>query len=68
MLIRRISPIDGKVYEIEIDVTEEQLQDWKAGRLIQHAMPDVSPEHRDFILMGITPEQWNALMGEEDDE
>jgi hypothetical protein len=26
--------------------------------LIQEAMPDVSPEDREFIMTGITPEVW----------
>lgn len=61
----RRSPFTGKVNSMVIDVTEEQVARWEAGVSIQHAMPNVSPEHREFILTGITPEEWANTFGEE---
>lgn len=65
MKIERISPISGKVNEMDIDISEEQLNDWKRGTLIQHAMPQISPSEREFILTGITSEEWDALFAED---
>ena len=39
-------------------LTEEMMQEWADGVLIQEAMPTVSPEDREFIMTGITPEVW----------
>ena len=58
MLITRKSPFSGKVNSREIPVTEEQLQAWNNGTLIQNAMPDLSADDREFIMTGITPEAW----------
>jgi hypothetical protein len=58
MLITRTSPFSGKEHIREIDVTAEQLAAWKNGTLIQNAMPNVSAEDREFIMTGITPEEW----------
>jgi len=64
MKIVRKSPFTGKMHQLEIDVTQEQLDSWRAGELIQNAMPNLSPEDREFIMTGITPEEWNELFGE----
>ena len=64
--------ITGKMNTRWIEgLTEEAMEDWGAGALIQEAMPDVSPEDREFIMTGITPEVWAqqfpagpALMGD----
>jgi hypothetical protein len=52
--------ITGKMNTRWIEgLTEEAMEDWGAGgQVIQEAMPDVSPEDREFIMTGITPEVW----------
>jgi hypothetical protein len=45
-------------------LTEEAMDDWAAGAMAQEAMPDVSPEDREFIMTGITPEVWAAQFPE----
>lgn len=57
--ITRRSPFSGDVNEMEINVTDEQLSDWKAGTLIQHAMPNLTADEREFIMTGITPAEWD---------
>jgi hypothetical protein len=67
MLITRTSPFSGATNSLEINVTQEQLDIWKAGTLIQNAMPNLTADEREFIKTGITAAEWNAL-NEEDDE
>jgi hypothetical protein len=66
MLIKRKSPISGDVNEIEIDVTEEEIEAWKTGTLIQVAMPRASAGEREFILSGITEEEWKEMFKGDD--
>ena len=54
------SVLTGKTHTLEINVTLQELAAWKAGALIQDAMPFLSPEEREFVMTGITPEEWNA--------
>ena len=68
MLITRRSPLSGKVNTQDIPVTETQLADWRAGVLIQDAMPNIAADDREFIKTGITAEEWNAVFGENNDE
>jgi hypothetical protein len=47
-------------------VTIEQMENYARGTHIQHAMPNVSAEDREFILSGITPEEWAEEFGKEE--
>jgi len=63
MLIKKKSPFTGKVNEREIDVSQRQLNSWNSGTLIQNAMPNLSADDREFLMTGITPEEWNSAFG-----
>jgi hypothetical protein len=63
MLITKTSPISGKQHTMDIPVTQQQIDAWERGELIHKAMPEVPAELREFILSGITPEEWNDLFG-----
>jgi len=34
------------------------------GELIQDVFPHLTPDEREFIQTGITPEDWNEMVGE----
>lgn len=69
MLITKTSPLTGKTNTMDIPVTEEQLASWEVGgKLIQNAMPDLTAEQREFILTGYTPEDWEAMFGNEEED
>ena len=67
MLITRISPFSGKEHTKEIPITEEQYAGitkgnfkWSVpGKLIQDAFPNLTPGQREFIMTGITEEEWD---------
>jgi hypothetical protein len=66
MVITRISPFTGITRMREITVTQEQLDRWQAGELIQNAMPNLSADDREFVMTGITAEEWDEAFGEDD--
>jgi hypothetical protein len=57
--------LSGVTRSRDIDVTEEEYNRWRSGVLIQRAMPHLSDVDREFIMTGITEEEWNAEMKEE---
>jgi len=65
MLITKQSPFTGKTHTIDIPVTEEQLARWRLGAMIQDAMPNLTSAEREFLMTGITPEEWALAFGEE---
>ena len=63
MIIRRISPVTGKENAREINVTQEQIDRWQTGALIQNVMPELSASDREFLISGCTDEDWKTLYG-----
>ena len=61
MKIKRRSVFSGKENTLEINVSEEQVQSWLHGNLIQKAMPNLTPDEREFIMTGILPDEWEKM-------
>ena len=68
MLIERKSIHSGETTTMEIDVTPDQLWHWDHGVPIQDAMPNLTPDEREFIKTGITPKEWEEMFGDAGDE
>ena len=66
MKITRTSSLSGKVNTREIDVTDAQIMLWQEGVHIQDVMPNVPAEEREFIMTGITPEEWDEAFKEDE--
>ena len=59
--ITRISPVTAAVKTLELDITMDQYSRWRGGELIQNAMPNLSADDREYIMTGMTPEDWAKL-------
>ena len=68
MIIRRANIFTGRVRELELDVTQEQIQRWQNGELIQNAMPHLSIDEREFLISGMLPEEWDAYISDGEPE
>jgi hypothetical protein len=64
MLIERFSPFTGESRVRDLPITQEQLERWLSGELIQNVFSDLSDSDREFILTGITDDEWDELFGE----
>ena len=62
MEITRKSKLTGITRTQDIPVTEDQLKDWQEGMLIQKAMPNLTAEQREFIMTGITDDEWQEML------
>lgn len=59
VFVRR-SPFSGKSHRAVMKMTERQYEAWTIdGLLIQNAFPHLTAEEREFLMTGITPEDWN---------
>lgn len=67
MLITKKSSLTGIISSREIDVTQAQLDNWALGTFIQDAMPHLSTNDREFIMTGVTPEEWSKYIETDDD-
>ena len=66
MKITKVSRFSGIERTKDLDITEEQLKLWKSGMLIQDAMPNLSPDDREFLITGVTSDEWDAFIGGSD--
>ena len=69
MKITRKSILSKNISSMDIDVTHEQIAQWESGVLIHQAMPHLCEDEREFIMTGITPDEWDThMVGEDDDD
>ena len=63
----RTSSATGNYNTMEIPMSIEAyalgMQAWKRGELIQNAFPTLSADVREFIMSGITPQEWDDMFG-----
>jgi hypothetical protein len=67
MMITRTSQASGVTRTLDIPCTQEQLDAWKSGTLIQRAMPQLTPDQREFLMTGITGEEWDQMFASNED-
>ena len=66
MEIVRRSPFSGLHHVMDLPVTQEQLDRWQAGELVQNVFPHLSADEREFIMTGITAQEWDEEFGLEE--
>jgi len=66
MLITRKSIFTGIERTLEINITQDQLDAWQSGMLIQDAMPNISANDREFIMTGTIEGEWDEVMSDDE--
>lgn len=68
MLVTRTSALTGVRRRRDLPVTDRQMVLWAngTGPLVHDCFPGLSADDREFILSGITPEEWDAAFGDAD--
>ena len=68
MVVVAISAATGEKHAMPLAITEAQVYDWAKGASIQDAMPDLSPEGREFLMTGITQGEWDSIFSGSEEE
>jgi hypothetical protein len=67
MYLVKKSMNSGKLCGMELPITQEELDNYYAGgNMIQSVFPHLTADQREFILTGITPEEWEEMFAEDD--
>jgi hypothetical protein len=64
-VVTRVSPLTGKENTMRLDITQAQFTSWIKGCVIQRAMPNLTPDEREFVMTGYTREDWQKMFPEE---
>ena len=70
MIIEKTSILTGRKNVMEIDISENRYNLWERSQgriLIQEAFPDLSIEEHEFLISGITSEEWMTHIGSMDE-
>lgn len=68
MLVTKTSMFTGITRTLDLPVTQAQLDAYAAKQdLIQNIFPNLTPSQREFIMTGVTAEEWDAEFKEDDE-
>ena len=68
MLVSIVSSETSKTTTVDLDITEAQLIRWRGGENLWDVFPDMKPEHREFLVSGIYPNEWNDVVPDNNDD
>ena len=67
--VKRQSILTGEWHEMELPITEAELVEYEeGGDLVQNKFPHLTPDQREFIISGSTPDEWDAAFSEDEGE
>ena len=68
--VTRKSILSGNTNTMALDISQEHLDMYEqvGGLLVQAVFPNLSKEEREFLISGITPQEWNETFGVDEDE
>ena len=64
-LITRTYRVNNKTRTLDLNITQVQMDRYNSGMLAQRAFPNLSPSEREFIMTGMTDEDWNEIFPKE---
>ena len=69
MIVIKRSPLSGKINSIDLDITQDQLDRidnrYNTTELIQDIVPHLTPGEREFLMTGITENEWDEIHDED---
>ena len=67
-MVHKVSILTGKESRMVLPLRQGQIEHWlESGTLVQDAFPQLSGDAREFLISGITSEEWDATFGKGDD-
>lgn len=68
IVVTKKSILTGKENSMSLPLTEREYEQGMfdrdvRGKLIQDVFPQLSPSEREFLINGVTPEEWKANFG-----
>lgn len=63
MLVTRVSTLTGENHQLDIAVTQSELDRFSLGDTAQTVWPHLDRAVREYIVSGITPTEWATYFG-----
>lgn len=65
-VVTKQSPFSRVWHTATLVMTDDQYSNWQGGELIQKALAHLTADEREFLMTGITPEEWDEAFEEEE--
>ena len=66
--VTKTSMLTGNQSSMLLPLRQGEIEHWlNSGTLVQDAFPHLSADVREFLMSGITPDEWNATFPEGDE-
>jgi hypothetical protein len=59
----KICSVTERLYTVTI--SKDEYLKWKGGELIQNVLPHISTEKREFLISGVTPDEFTKLYNDD---
>jgi hypothetical protein len=56
-----MSPVSKKYHTMTLPITLEEWEEWQSGRFIQIVWPHLTDAIREWLMTGITEQEWNRV-------
>lgn len=64
--VYKASVINGNINSMVLPTRQGELEYWEdSNALVQDVFPHFTAAQREFLISGLTPEEWNKLFSEE---
>ena len=64
VLVTKQSMLSGKTSSMALPIRQGQVDYWQqSGDLIQNVFPHLNADQREFLMTGITPDEWDSAFG-----
>ncbi len=68
MKVTKQSPLTGREHTMDILITQDQLDRWNNGELVQQVFDNLTDSEREFLISGIPEEEWNEYITSSEEE
>lgn len=65
--VTRQSPLTNGPVTRTLPLTLDQYSRWERGELIQIALPHLTPDEREFLLTGMSEEEWKTNFSDDEE-
>lgn len=67
MQFTKVSPTTGIELTRDLPITQDQFDHWQSGEYIQVALSNLSPSDREWLMTGMTQEDWDEMNADDDE-
>lgn len=65
MRVTRRSALTGRTTTRDLAITDDQVREYTNGGLVQNVFPHLTAGDREFLVTGITEQEWAEVFGEQ---